>query len=133
MPHLLSMHGISGCDTVSKIYGIGKLNALSAIKKGHFPPPLGDPNVSHEDLQKDGASFIGAYYGTTSTHATMSEHRFQKWKNTTKGKGKTFKLETLPPTTEGFSMHIRRAHGQVGVWRSASHPDPPDIDPSEYG
>ena len=62
----------------------------------------------------------------------MSEHRFQKWKKT-KGKGKTFKLETLPPTTEGFSMHIRRAHGQVGVWRSASHPDPPDIDPSEYG
>ena len=30
-------------------------------------------------------------------------------------------------------MHIRRAHGHVGVWRSASHPDPPDIDPSEYG
>ena len=42
MPHLLSLHVISGCDTVSKIHGIGKTTALGVLKSGHVPPPLGN-------------------------------------------------------------------------------------------
>jgi len=133
IPHLLSMHGITGCDTVSKLQGIGKITALTALKGGHFPPPLGDLNVSQEDLVKEGTSFIGVCYGNPSTINSMSEHRFQKWKSMMKGKCKNFKLETLPPTTEAFTLHILRAHYQVAVWRSAAYPDHPDMDPSQYG
>eukprot|EP00745_Piridium_sociabile_P031048 TRINITY_DN51469_c0_g2_i2.p1 TRINITY_DN51469_c0_g2~~TRINITY_DN51469_c0_g2_i2.p1 ORF type:complete len:652 (+),score=127.59 TRINITY_DN51469_c0_g2_i2:129-2084(+) len=133
IPHLLSMHVITGCDTVSKPHGIGKTRGLTSLKSGHFPPPLGDLSVSHEDLVKKGTSFIGVCYGNPSSLTSMSEHRFQKWKNMTKGKSQIFKLETLPPTTEAFSLHIRRAHYQAAVWRAAANPDVPDMDPSQYG
>ena len=133
IPHLLSMHVITGCDTVSKMHGIGKIKALTQLKTGNFPPPLGDLNVSHEALVKKGTSFIGVCYGNPSSLTSMSGHRLRKWKSITKGKGKVFKLETLPPTTEAFQLHIRRAHYQAAVWRSAAYPDLPDMDPSHHG
>ena len=42
-------------------------------------------------------------------------------------------LKSLPPTTEAFSEHVHRAHYQACVWMSAAFPDPPDMDPTEYG
>ncbi len=133
IPHLLSMHAITGCDTVSKPHGIGKTTALASLKNGHFPPPLGNLNVPHEDLIKQATSFIGVCYGNPSSLTSMSQHRFRKWKNMTKSKCRSFKLECLPPTTEAFSLHVCRAHYQAALWRYATCPDLPDIDPSQYG
>ena len=59
------MHAITDCDTVSKPHGIGKTTALTLLKSGHFPPPLGDLNVSHDDLRvanKDPCDLIPHYY-----------------------------------------------------------------------
>ena len=133
IPHLLSLHAITGCDTISKLYGIGKTSALAILKRGNFPPPLGELSVPHDDLVKKGTSFIGVCYGNPSSLTSMSDHRFRKWKSMTKGNCKSFKLETLPPTTAAFMLHIRRAHYQAAVWRCAAYPDPPGIDPSQYG
>ena len=92
-----------------------------------------DLNVSHEDLVRKGTSFIGVCYGNPSHLTSMSEYRFWKWKSMTKGKRTIFKLNTLPPTTEAFTLRIRRANYQVAVWSSAAYPDLPDMDPSQYG
>ena len=133
IPHLLALHVITGCDTVSKPHRIGKTTALAALKGGHFPPPLGHLSTSHEELIKKGNSFIGVCYGNPSSPTSMSEHRFLKWKSMIKGQSSNFKLENLPPTSEAFALHILRAHYQAAVWRYAAYPDPPDIDPSQYG
>ena len=61
----------------------------------------------------------------------MSQDRFKKCKSITKGKCSVFILETLPPTTESFTLHILRAHYQAAVRRSAAEPDIPNIDPSD--
>ena len=98
------------------MHGIGKIKALTQLKNGNFPPPLGDLNVSHEALVKKGTLFIGVCYGNPSSLTSMSGHRLRKWKSLTKGKSRVFKLETLPPTTEAFQLHIRRAHYQAEVW-----------------
>ena len=127
------MHAITGCGTVSQPHGIGKTTALTSLKIGHFPPPLGDLNASHEDLVKKGTSFTGVCYRNPSHLTSMSEHQFQKWKSMTKGKRTIFKLKTLQPITEAFTLHIRRAHYQAAVWHSAAYPDLPDMDPSQYG
>jgi len=124
---------ISGCDTVSKIHGIGKTTTLGVLKSGHVPPPLGNLSVSQEQLVKQGTSFIGVCYGNSPSAMTMSEHRFLKWKNVTKGKGRRFRFENLPPTSEAFALHIQRANYQAAVWLCATSADPPDIDPSQYG
>jgi len=57
MPHFLLLHVISGCDTVSKIHGIGKTTTLGVLKSGHVPPPLGNLRVSQEQLVKQGTFF----------------------------------------------------------------------------
>jgi len=124
---------ISGCDTVSKTHGIGKTTALGVLKSGHVPPPLGNLSVSPEQLVKQGTSFIGVCYGNSTSVLTMSEHRSLKWKNVTKSKSRTFRLENLPPTSEAFALHIQRANYQAAVWLRATSGDPPDIDPSHYG
>ena len=42
-------------------------------------------------------------------------------------------LKSIPPTSEAFRENVLRAHAQIGVWKSALHPDPPSFDPTEYG
>ena len=82
---------------------------LRVLKREHVPQPLGNLSVSQEQLVKHGTSFIGVCYGNSPSVMTMSEHRFLKWKNVTKGKGRMFRLENLPPTSEAFALHIKRA------------------------
>ena len=108
-------------------------DSLGVLKSGHVPPPLGNLSVSQEQLVKQGTSFIGVCYGNSPSVMTMSEHRFLKWKNVTKGKGRRFMLENLPPTSEAFALHIQKANYQAAVWLCATSGDPPDIDPSQYG
>ena len=43
------------------------------------------------------------------------------------------RLKTVPPTSEAFKENVLRAHFQVAVWKSAPEPDPPSLDPKEYG
>jgi len=59
MPHLLSLHVISGCVTVSKIHGIGKTTALGVLKSGHVPSPLGNLSVSQEQLVNQAPLSLG--------------------------------------------------------------------------
>ena len=42
-------------------------------------------------------------------------------------------LKTVPPTTEAFRENVLRAHIQIAIWKSAHDPDPPSLDPTEYG
>ncbi len=42
VPHLLSMHTLTGCDTVSAMHGIDKVKALYTLNKEQKPPPIGD-------------------------------------------------------------------------------------------
>jgi len=35
--HILALHALTGCDTVSSIYGIGKVKAAKVLQKGHVP------------------------------------------------------------------------------------------------
>ena len=43
------------------------------------------------------------------------------------------KLRVLPPTTEAYEQHVRRAHLQAAIWRSALEADPPVLNPAYYG
>jgi len=36
VPHLLTMHCLSGCDTVTQLFGVGKATALKAVEAGYY-------------------------------------------------------------------------------------------------
>lgn len=62
----------------------------------------------------------------------MSEVRLTYW---TKNIGKKLhpKIKALPPTSSAFNEHVKRAHYQAMVWKSAHLLEAPEIDPSEFG
>ena len=131
---LLPAHALSGCDTVSQLYGIGKGTVLRILKSGRTLSNLGMISASMSDVIEEATSFISACYGSSDA-VNMSDARFSTW--TSKMANKKLKsaplLKTLPPTTESFEEHVYRAHLQTALWRAALEPDPPALNPVDYG
>ena len=46
---------------------------------------------------------------------------------------RTPKLQSLPSTSETFSLNAERARIQSCIWKSALDENPPDLDPSKFG
>src|SRR5688572_13532551 len=65
----------------------------------------------------------------------MSDIRYRMWlkKMGAAKKNKIVKLCALPPTTEAFGEHVKRAHFQVCIWKSALEENPPQQLAKEYG
>jgi hypothetical protein len=51
----------------------------------------------------------------------------------TRKKGKPLRLMSLPPTDANLAFHIRRAHLQVILWKSADQQGPNHLDITNYG
>ena len=52
---------LTGCDTVSSIYGVGKGKADKALQIGHVPPPLGNDQINIETIVSVATEFIEAF------------------------------------------------------------------------
>ena len=64
----------------------------------------------------------------------MTETRPNIWKfKVSRSTASAPKLQTLPPTNEAFRENVARAHLQVILWKRAMNPQPPDLNPTEFG
>ena len=62
IPSLLSLHALTGCDTVAMLYGIGKKKAINIAKK--YPLSyLGQECASPDQYLSESKKFIAACYG----------------------------------------------------------------------
>ena len=61
-----------------------------------------------------------------------TEYGHQRWLTTNKLTSAP-QLKSLPPTTHAFKQHVHHAHFQAAIWRSSLDPDPPALNPVEYG
>ena len=129
IPYLLSLHSLTGCDTVPSFKGIGKPKALKVLKEGILPPELGLGNPSYDEATK----FIAKCYHVREEVANMSAARYPVWRSKTKSKIKSIKLEDLPPTTKCFIQNVKRAEIQAAIWRSSLKNEMIQLDPTEYG
>lgn len=114
--YLLAAHALSGCDTVSHLYGIGKQTVVRVLQKGLKLSKVGQIGTDMHDIIDESTTFIASCYGSSIT-GSMSDIRYRMWlKNMGTGKkNKTMKLCALPPTTEAFAEHVKRAHFQVCI------------------
>ena len=70
---LLRVHALSGCDTVSSFYGIGKPTALNTAATGNHPLSLlGSVGASTSDVVAECVKFVTACYGHESNDMTQS-------------------------------------------------------------
>ena len=131
--NLLTMHCLSGCDTIGQMYGIGKGKTLRSLTAGYSLCKLGCIDASISYVITEVTQFIGPRFG--SKKEDMSEIRVEMWAKTMSKKRVTSapELKSLPPTSEAFAQNVRRAHFQAAIWRSAVSSHPPDMDATQYG
>ena len=72
IPHILSMHALTGCDSVPMMFGIGKKKALCAIRKCPLLL-LGDNTAEEEKYIKECKNFVAACYN--GKHINSSDNR----------------------------------------------------------
>jgi len=131
---LPAAHALTGCDTVSFIFGIGKVTAVKALHGGCHLRSLGEEDANMDLAISEATVFIAACYGSKEK-GNMSAIRHAVWTSKIAKPKITSapKLKCLPPTREAFVEHVRRAHYQTAVWKAALSTDPPKLDPLEHG
>ena len=131
--HVLpAAHALTGCDTISNLYGIGKIstmNILSAEDKDLAI--LGDPTASLEQSIKVARKFVMKLYGPgkRGKAATMDLDGLRvKLANTTDKP-----LTKLPPCEDVFKYHVKRVSWQARVWMTATNADEEVVSPVGCG
>ena len=76
VPQLLAVHAITGCDTVTRLPGIGKITAIKTLLAGQ-PLRLLGGGSSQKDITAECTQFIAACYG--SKKRDMSLARIDVW------------------------------------------------------
>ena len=123
-----------GCDSVPKIYGIGKKTAIKVLQKNKIKlKHIGNVDSSLDDVVEEATNFVGACYGVKGA-VDMSEVRYKLWRKKTEGGKLTSapNLPSIPPTKEVFRENVLRAHYQAMLWNDALSMSPPPLDPCEY-
>lgn len=116
--HILFLHAISGCDTTSCIFNVGKIRFFNALQKNK---DLGEglnlfkkQSVNKHILAAAGERILIALFGGGQDVKSLDTLRFKCFtKSVTKSK---FNLATLPPTTAAAQQHIYRTYLQVQMW-----------------
>ena len=78
VPQLLAAHTLSGCDTVSYLWGIGKGTVIKMLKVGNQLNKLGVVDTELPDVVEEATHFYAACYGMKDTH-DMSTIRYNVW------------------------------------------------------
>ena len=130
---LLLLHAISGCDTVSGFYGIGKRTAWTVWRsKPHLKPIFArlsraPSEVSRADMDEI-ERFVVLLYQRTSSLSHVNEARKQLFAFGNR------KIENIPPTLHALEQHVKRAVYQAGhIWGQCLVGEPHGPSPELWG
>ena len=125
---LTTVYCLTGCDTCSAFYGIGKKSVFKLLIQ-RAPKFQGLKDLGNGPLLKSQkitcTQFVGALYGKPDC-TSLNEIRCAK-------AAKKVPPKRLPPTDNSFHLHLLRCTYQLMVWKSCleiSHVLPP---PTDYG
>lgn len=127
---LMAAYILSGCDTVSYPFRIGKKRAfktaLQCIDDLGQVAAFDENNVS-ESTVKFAQNYFFALYGRKEFNGTLDELRCHLFMS------KHGDLRSLPPTSDAFKLHLLRSLNQLVICRKASEVRPTLPDPSSFG
>ena len=110
------IHAISGCDTTSKLYGIGKGSVMGKCNliKNEVAPFLSE-TATHEEIEAAGRKILSLMYGEKN-HSNLNRIRKNKFEQSVIKSMKTVVIQKLPPTNNAAKYHSYRVYYQVQVW-----------------
>ena len=114
------VHAMSGCDTTSAFFGIGKVKhmkfLISSQKLRSGVLVFGDDNANTEDILDVGLEYVSLLYQGSTFQALkpLNELRFLCITSPTK----YVPIERVPPTERSCQFHCLSGHFQVCTWRN---------------
>ncbi|XP_063235988.1 uncharacterized protein LOC134538524 [Bacillus rossius redtenbacheri] len=128
---LLFTHALTGCDTTSCFFGVGKNKATEMLKSPEAEK-LARTFIAHfstkTEILVDGEKFVLGLYGL-SKYSHLNETRYYRFSTLTKKSAlrSNFDLAKLPPTSEACREHLLRVYLQVQTWLGNR------LSPTEWG
>ncbi len=117
--NILFAHAILGCDTTSRVYGIGKGLALKCVRKDPYfctqAQVYLDKDATHKDIITAGENaMVCMYKGDQGQDInSLRLHIFQQKVTTSLT---SVQSESLPPTSSALKYHSLRVYHQIQVW-----------------
>jgi len=134
--HILIAHAITGCDTVSALYSMGKKKIVTVLsdndKDYSFLDVFKKVDATKDEVAHAGEKLLLALYGANGSDDSLNKLRYTFYckqlakKCLTSQEG--FQLQKLPPTSDAAKYHSYRAYLQVQQWQGN-----PDIIPTDWG
>lgn len=112
------VHAITGCDTTSRLFGVGKGQALKkATQDLHFKEWANSfwRATSKEEIRKLGEEAMVALYGVVP-YEGLNLLRLLKFTTKVMSSSTFVEMHTLPPIADSAMFHIYRTFYQVKEW-----------------
>ena len=117
---LLFVHAMSGCDTTSAFFGMGKLKTMNILTSSaevrQQMKLFGDISADKETIGNVGEKFVVSLYGGGwDKNMTLNMIRYLNVISP-----KYVPVERMPPTGRACHFHSLRVHHQVSTWKHLS-------------
>ena len=125
------VHAVGGCDTTSRLFGIGKGVPLRKLKSdSHFrqQAEVFKNKTSKEEVFTAGEKALVSLYGGR-TNESLDTLRYRRFCEKVSGGTSCVQVQTLPPTSAAPRYHSARVYYQVHEWMA----DQDCFDPKEWG
>merc|ERR1712002_179600 len=117
----LFLHAFLGCDTTSRLYGIGKGSILKKFKDNvglqQAATIFNDPNCTHSQGQDASEKAFVAIYGGKKTE-NLNMLRFRKYSEKVATSLSLCDSKVLPSTAAAAKFHSYRVFLQVNQWKN---------------
>lgn len=126
---LLFIHAVSGCDTTSRLFGIGKgiamKKCLASKSVQECSQVFNSESSTADQVTTAGEKALLVLYGG-KPEDTLNTLRYKKFCEKTATKTTQLQSEVLPPTVAAARFHSLRVYLQIQQWKGCTTLSPTD-------
>ncbi|CAC5425518.1 unnamed protein product [Mytilus coruscus] len=125
------LHSLTGCDSTSRLFGIGKGLALKKLNQEYLKMQgkvFMNNNSINADIIKAGEEALTCLYGGLPLEG-LNILRWRKFTSRVITGNISVQVKSLPPTSDSGQFHSLRVYHQCQKWMS----EEVDMDPTDYG
>ena len=130
--HILFLHAVLGCDTTSRLYGIGKGISLKKFKSSeHFREQakvFNAQSASPQEVIAAGEQVLVSMYNGKPGEL-LDSLRYKRFCEKVATNTSHVQPQSLPPTSAAAKYHSLRVYLQIKQWKDSEN----DLLPIEWG